>query len=117
MRAATGRSRLPQTSADAGWQASQVTRRCAASMSCRATHKLYLCSGFLAKLRHGRYSRSARVNRDSTSIDIDYTMGLDRRRLITDLARASSGGLVSVQTAADALGIPSHEAAVRLGRL
>jgi predicted transcriptional regulator of viral defense system len=57
------------------------------------------------------------VNRDSTSIDIDYTMGLDRRRLITDLARASSGGLVSVQTAADALGIPSHEAAVRLGRL
>jgi predicted transcriptional regulator of viral defense system len=44
-------------------------------------------------------------------------MRLNRRKLVSDLARASSGGLVSVQRAAEVLGIPSHEAAVRLGRL
>ncbi len=44
-------------------------------------------------------------------------MDLDHRKLVSDLARAASGGLVSVETAAEVLGIPSHAAAVRLGRL
>ena len=36
---------------------------------------------------------------------------------MSDLARASLGGLVSVDKAADVMGVPTHDAAVRLGRL
>jgi predicted transcriptional regulator of viral defense system len=40
-----------------------------------------------------------------------------RRILLAELARASSGGLLSVERAAEALGVSAHDAAVRLGRL
>src|ERR1700690_4166852 len=44
-------------------------------------------------------------------------MRTNRRQLMSDLARASLGGLVSVDKAAGVMGVPTHDAAVRLGRL
>jgi predicted transcriptional regulator of viral defense system len=41
----------------------------------------------------------------------------DRRKLVSDLARASTGGLISVERAAEVFGVSSHDAAIRLGRL
>src|SRR5712691_11340985 len=39
------------------------------------------------------------------------------RKVMAELARAASGGLLSVERAAKVLGVSTHEAAVRLGRL
>jgi predicted transcriptional regulator of viral defense system len=39
------------------------------------------------------------------------------RKVMADLARAASGGLLTVARAAEALGVSTHDAAVRLGRL
>jgi predicted transcriptional regulator of viral defense system len=40
-----------------------------------------------------------------------------QRHVLTQLARATSGGLLSVKRAAEVMGVSTHEAAARLGRL
>lgn len=48
--------------------------------------------------------------------DTNYTMA-PSRAILAELARASTGGLLTVAGAAKALGVSPHDAAVKLGRL
>jgi predicted transcriptional regulator of viral defense system len=71
----------------------------------------------------GRSSRGSGISAMPLFTQMAYSatetipMPLDRRKLVSDLARASTGGLVSVQKAAEVFGVSSHDAALRLGRL